>query len=77
MPEQPTPSPNTERTPRAQQDTQATLTRRRFVRLGWITAVLVAVGGQLWVLLKLFFAPPYQTNVRTKSVPWTISQNAR
>jgi cytochrome b6-f complex iron-sulfur subunit len=32
-------------------------TRRRLVRLGWITAVLVAVGGQLWLLLKLFLAP--------------------
>ncbi len=32
------------------------LTRRRLVRLGWITAVLVAVGGQLWLFLKLFFA---------------------
>jgi cytochrome b6-f complex iron-sulfur subunit len=26
--------------------------------LSWITAVLVAVGGQLWLLLKLFFTPP-------------------
>jgi cytochrome b6-f complex iron-sulfur subunit len=57
MPEQPTPSPDTERAPRAQPDVQATLTRRRFVRLGWITAGLVVVGGQLWVLLKLLFAP--------------------
>lgn len=36
---------------------QGALTRRRLVRLGWITAVCVAVGGQLWLLLKLFFAP--------------------
>jgi Rieske Fe-S protein len=36
---------------------QDALTRRRLVRLGWITAVLVVVGGQLWLLLKLFFAP--------------------
>ena len=57
MSEQPTPSPETERAPGAQSDAQATLTRRRFVRLGWITAVLVVVGGQLWVLLKLFVAP--------------------
>src|SRR5215472_11596017 len=48
MQEQPTPP---------QEDTRARLTRRRLVRLGWITAVLVAVGGQLWLLLKLFFAP--------------------
>src|SRR5215470_3900718 len=32
-------------------------TRRRLVRLGWITAIGVIVGGQLWLLLKLFFAP--------------------
>jgi len=40
-----------------QEDARAGLTRRRLVRLGWITAVLVAVGGQLWLLLKLFLAP--------------------
>jgi len=28
------------------------------VRLGWISAGLVAVGGQLWFLLKLFLTPP-------------------
>ena len=48
MQEQPTPP---------QEDTRARLTRRRLVRLGWITSVLVVVGGQLWLLLKLFFAP--------------------
>jgi cytochrome b6-f complex iron-sulfur subunit len=48
MQEQPTPP---------QEDTRAGLTRRRLVRLGWITSVLVVVGGQLWLLLKLFFAP--------------------
>jgi cytochrome b6-f complex iron-sulfur subunit len=40
-----------------QEDTRAKLTRQRLVRLGWLTSVLVVVGGQLWVLLKLFFAP--------------------
>ena len=48
MQEQPTPP---------QEDARAGLTRRRLVRLGWITSVLVVVGGQLWLLLKLFFAP--------------------
>ena len=48
MQEQPTPP---------QEDTRARLTRRRLVRLGWITSVLVVVGGQLWLLLRLFFAP--------------------
>ena len=33
------------------------LARRRLVRLGWITAVCVAVGGQLWLLIKFFLAP--------------------
>lgn len=32
-------------------------TRRHFVRLGWIVAGLLAVGGQAWLLLKLFFTP--------------------
>jgi len=40
-----------------QEDARTKLTCRRLVRLGWITAVLVVVGGQLWLLLKLFFAP--------------------
>jgi cytochrome b6-f complex iron-sulfur subunit len=48
MQEQPTPP---------QEDASARLTRRRLVRLGWITSVLVVVGGQLWLLLKLFFSP--------------------
>jgi cytochrome b6-f complex iron-sulfur subunit len=48
MQEQPTPP---------QEDARTGLTRRRLVRLGWITSVLVVVGGQLWLLLKLFFAP--------------------
>ena len=48
MQEQPTPP---------QEDARARLTRRRLVRLGWITSVLVVVGGQLWLLLKLFFSP--------------------
>jgi cytochrome b6-f complex iron-sulfur subunit len=57
MPKQPTPHPETEGVARPQEDARGMLTRRRLVRLGWITAVLVAVGGQLWVLLKLFLAP--------------------
>ena len=40
-----------------QEDARAKLTRRGLVHLGWIASVLVVVGGQLWLLLKLFFAP--------------------
>jgi cytochrome b6-f complex iron-sulfur subunit len=40
-----------------QEDARTSLTRRRLVRLGWITSVLLVVGGQLWLLLKLFLAP--------------------
>jgi cytochrome b6-f complex iron-sulfur subunit len=57
MQEQPTPPPKPQEGQGQQADTTAWLTRRRLVRLGWISAVLVAVGGQLWLLLKLFFAP--------------------
>ena len=39
MQEQPTPP---------QEDARARLTRRHLVRPGWITSVLVVVGGQLW-----------------------------
>jgi len=54
---QPTPPLETAQTQAEQADAPGAFTRRRLVRLGWITAVLVAVGGQLWVLLKLFLAP--------------------
>ena len=57
MQEQPTPPPKPPEEQGQQADTTAWLTRRRLVRLGWISAGLVAVGGQLWLLLKLFFAP--------------------
>lgn len=40
-----------------QESSQASITRRRLIRLGWIAAALVIVGGQLWFLLKLFFTP--------------------
>ena len=32
--------------------------RRRVLRLGWIGAAIVFVGGQLWLLLKAFLTPP-------------------
>jgi cytochrome b6-f complex iron-sulfur subunit len=57
MQEQPPPPPQPEEGQGQQEDTTARLTRRRLVRLGWISALLVAVGGQLWLLLKLFWAP--------------------
>ena len=57
MQERPTPQPESGGGQGAQVRPQGTLTRRRLLRLGWIIAVCVAVGGQLWLLLKLFFAP--------------------
>ena len=57
MQEHPTPQPESGGGQGAQGPPQGTLTRRRLLRLGWIIAVCVAVGGQLWLLLKLFFAP--------------------
>jgi len=57
MQEQPTPPPKPQEGQGQQADTTAWLTRRHLVRLGWISAGLVAIGGQLWLLLKLFFAP--------------------
>ena len=56
MQDQPTPPPESGRQG-APAHPQSALTRRRLVRLGWMTAICVAVGGQLWFLLKLFFAP--------------------
>ncbi len=38
-------------------DAQPPYTRRRFVRLGWIMAGCLLVGGQLWLLFQLFFTP--------------------
>ncbi len=57
MQEQPTPPPKTALAQGEQAGTQGALTRRRLVRLGWITVVLAVVGGQLWLLLKFFLAP--------------------
>lgn len=53
MPAQPPPQLG----PGASDHPQGALTRQRLLRLGWIGVVLAAVGGQLWLLLKLFFAP--------------------
>src|SRR5262245_43963901 len=57
MQDQPTPQPESGAGQDALAPPQKALNRRRLIRLGWMTAVLVAVGGQLWFLLKLFFAP--------------------
>ena len=57
MQDQPTPQTESAGGHSAPEYPQGALTRRRLVRLGWITAICVAVGGQLWLLLKLFFAP--------------------
>ena len=57
MQDQPTPQPESGEVRGAQDHSQGALTRRRLLRLGWITAICVAVGGQLWLLLKFFFAP--------------------
>jgi len=65
MQEQPTPP---------QEDTRPRLTRRSLVRLGWITSVLVVVGGQLWLLLKLFFAPTPPGEGRGQFALGTLAQ---
>ena len=57
MQEQPTPQPEADGGHDAPEPPQGIVTRRSLLRLGWITAVCVGVGGQLWLLLKLFFAP--------------------
>ncbi len=36
---------------------QERVTRRQLLRWGWLAAGLVVLGGQLWLLLKLFFTP--------------------
>jgi len=56
MQDQPTPPPESGGQG-AQEYPRGVFTRRRLVRLGWITVLCIAVGGQLWLLLKLFFAP--------------------
>lgn len=43
--------------PSEQGGLQGRTTRRRFIRLGWVAAGIVVLGGQLWLLLKLFLAP--------------------
>jgi cytochrome b6-f complex iron-sulfur subunit len=43
--------------PTAPEHTQALIARRRLIRLGWIAAGVVFVGGQIGLLLKLFFTP--------------------
>ena len=63
MQEQPTPPPA---------DTRAGLTRRHLVRLGWITSALVVVGGQLWLLLKLFVAPTTPGEGRGQFAPGAL-----
>ncbi len=69
MQDQPTPHPESEAGHGAQTHPQGApgatasaqgrspFTRRRLLRLGWIITLCIAVGGQLWFLLKLFFAP--------------------
>src|SRR5262245_56860172 len=57
MQEQPTPQPASRKVQEVQTHPQGALTRRRLLRLGWIITLCIAVGGQLWFLLKLFFAP--------------------
>jgi cytochrome b6-f complex iron-sulfur subunit len=56
MQEQPTPPPESGGQG-AREYPRGVFTRRRLVRLGWITVLCIAVAGQLWFLLKLFFAP--------------------
>jgi cytochrome b6-f complex iron-sulfur subunit len=60
MQEPSTPS-DARRAPLEQGETPPALTRRRFTRAGWVTVILAAVGGQLWLLLELFFFAPTTT----------------
>lgn len=40
-----------------QEDVQVNRNRRHVLRLGWISAAVVILGGQLWLLLTLFLTP--------------------
>ncbi len=40
-----------------QEGMQAKRSRRRLLRLGWIGAAIVVLGGQFWLLFKLFLTP--------------------
>ena len=40
-----------------QEDAPATRSRRHVLRLGWMGAAVVILGGQLWLLLKLMLTP--------------------
>ena len=44
------------------------------MRLGWIAAICVTVGGQLWFLLKLFFAPTPPGEGRGQFTPGPLEQ---
>jgi len=71
---QPIPPPESGGGQGAQAHPQSALTHRRLVRLSWITAVLVVVGGQLWLLLKLFFAPLTPGEGRGQFTPGPLEQ---
>ena len=74
MQEQSTPQPESGAVRGAPEHPQRALTRRRLVRLGWITAVGAAAGGQLWLLLKLFFAPLTPGEGRGQFTPGALDQ---
>jgi cytochrome b6-f complex iron-sulfur subunit len=60
----------------SEQTLQGRTTRRQLVRLGWVAAGIVFFGGQLWLLLKLFFAPTKPGRGRGRFVVGPVEQFA-
>ena len=42
--------------------------RRQVLRFGWIVAALILIGGQCWVLLKLFLTPKSHKGLGTVTI---------
>jgi nitrite reductase/ring-hydroxylating ferredoxin subunit len=47
---------------------QRSQSRRQILRFGWIIAGLILMGGQCWLLLKLFFTPTSHQSQSTVAV---------
>jgi cytochrome b6-f complex iron-sulfur subunit len=55
-------------------DTTVDVSRRRLLRLGWIGALVVFVGGQLWLLGRLFFGTTAPREVTKQVVAGPIER---